>query len=191
MGSLINNIGPIQIYRLINCAILLWPMQGYRSTAYLADTGPSQKYQQEFIGRPIQIYSIYVSFKMGPHGLLQCKQPNGTWALLIITFALCAVSGCSDQCKMHQTPLIYIPTLVIVQGAQSLTSDVLSPRFELLRTVTTKGGAFYIPTITRRECQKGESYKILAPWAHTQSPSGCMGIDQSEEWKPSNTTRNG
>ena len=60
MGSPINNIGPMQIYRLINFAVLLWPMQGFRSTAYLADTGPSRKYQWEFIGRPIQIYLCFI-----------------------------------------------------------------------------------------------------------------------------------
>ena len=60
MGSPINNIGPMQIYRLINFAILLWPMQGFRSTAYLADTGPSRKYRWEFIGRPIRIYLRFI-----------------------------------------------------------------------------------------------------------------------------------
>ena len=50
-------------------------------------------------------------------------------------------------------------------------------------------GAPYIPTVTKGQCQKGVSYKILTPWVHTQSPHGCTSINQSEEWKPLNTAQ--
>ena len=36
--------------------------------------------------------------------------------------------------------------------------------------------------------KRGEAYKILYPLGTRPTPSGCTGINQSEEWKPSNMT---
>ena len=55
----------------------------------------------------------------------------------------------------------------------------------LLRSVTTKGNHL------RSHGHKGErpigeeAYKILYPLGGRPTPSGCTGIDQSEEWDPS------
>jgi hypothetical protein len=46
----------------------------------------------------------------------------------------------------------------------------------------------HIPMITRDSAQKGGAYKILYPLGACPTPIGCTGIDQSKEWKPSNTT---
>ena len=61
-------------------------------------------------------------------------------------------------------------------------------RRTLLRSVTTKGNHL------RSHGHKGErpigegTYKILYPLGGRPTPSGCTGIDQSEERDPSNIT---
>ena len=58
----------------------------------------------------------------------------------------------------------------------------------LLRSVTTKGNHL------RSHGHKGErpigeeAYKILYPLGGRPTPSGCTGVDQSEERDPSNIT---
>ena len=58
----------------------------------------------------------------------------------------------------------------------------------MLRSVTTKGNPLSSHGC-KEECPIGEeAYKILYPLGGRPTPSGCTGIDQSEEWDPSNIT---
>ena len=58
----------------------------------------------------------------------------------------------------------------------------------LLRRVTTKGNPLHSHGHEGQCPNRKEPYKILYPLGGRPTPSGCTGIDQSEERDPSNIT---
>ena len=59
---------------------------------------------------------------------------------------------------------------------------------ELLRSVTTKGNRLNLHGHEGERPIGEEAYKILYPLGGRPTPSGCTGVDQSEERDPSNIT---
>ena len=61
----------------------------------------------------------------------------------------------------------------------------------LLQTVTIKGELPIFPRSQGSSTKRGYPIRFYTPCLHAQPPSGYTGINQLEEWKPSNVTRYG
>ena len=134
---------------------------------------------------------IALSFKLVLYGMLLLSSASSPHTLIMPSYQGCTLpfsTAVSRSFTTVKTSVYLAETIMPDLFIIDMLASLLVRCTDLLQSVTTKGNPLRSHGHEGQPPNREEAYKILYPLGGHPIPSGCMGIDRSEEWDPSNIT---